>query len=134
MEAVDLVPTLLQSLGFHGALAGDGRVVLPEALSGPAPPRFTQSHSGELAAVIDGGHKLILRSPRELCFIQSGYPQRELFDLASDPGETKDTSQSDPATVARLEALLRAHQSAYVKRTGPPGVDEEALRALGYVQ
>jgi arylsulfatase A-like enzyme len=134
VESVDLAPTLLEILGFGGALPGDGRVVLPGSPGGPLRPRFTLSLSAELRAVIDGRHKLILRTPVASSNIEAAYPDRALFDLQHDPGELQDRAASDPETARRLEAVLRSRSLALGQPPiAPTSEDVEALRALGYV-
>lgn len=135
VESVDVAPTLLEVLGFGGALPGDGRVVLPGSPGATPRPRFTLSLSAELRAVIDGRHKLILRTPVASSSVEAGYPERALFDLEHDPGELEDRAATDSATARRLEAVLRSRTLA---PGSPPNAltseDVEALRALGYVR
>lgn len=88
-------------------------------------PRGTREH-----AVSDGRYKLVHR-PR----LEGGYA-RALYDRASDPGETRDVAEAEPAIADRLEAALEAWERQL------PGRDpialspqqEEALRALGYIR
>ena len=64
--------------------------------------------------------------------------RRALFDLASDPGERRDVSASEPAIVRHLSAALAA---AEAPREAPPPAqvvlspeERERLRALGYAE
>lgn len=87
----------------------------------------------DLAGVLDGRHKLIA----------DRYCERTLlYDVAADPGETQNLAETDPDTVARLSALLSAHQARVgatplPKDCGTGGaLDADALermQALGYL-
>ena len=64
-----------------------------------------------------------------------GPPRRALYDLAADPGETRDASAEHPEVAAELGAQLERWSAALDASPVPaPGAtDIEALRALGYV-
>jgi arylsulfatase A-like enzyme len=61
-----------------------------------------------------------------------------LFDLSTDPGETRNVHEQEPATADALAAELRAwRQRADGRPAAPQQVspeDRERLRALGYVE
>lgn len=61
----------------------------------------------------------------------------KLFDLLSDPGETRDLAHDHPVRAGYLRMLLRAEQLAERKRfsaSAPLGAEErKALEALGYL-
>jgi arylsulfatase A-like enzyme len=68
-----------------------------------------------------------------------------LFDLATDPGETRDRAESDPAELARVAEELATWRKALglpaldagAARTPPPAMDAATrarLRALGYAE
>ena len=96
-------------------------------------PRFQYGWS-ELRSMIRGN----------LHYIEA--PEEELYDLASDPGETRDVAGEQPAALARMRARLLEVQSAL----GLPDLDaplavgaeapeldaatREQLRALGYAE
>lgn len=99
--SMDLLPTIakiagakpdttrIDGLDFSGLLLGKTEVS----------PRkdFFYYHGNRLAAVRDERWKLHLRGPE-------GEP-RMLFDLAADPGETKDLADQQPGITARLSVL-----------------------------
>jgi arylsulfatase A-like enzyme len=62
---------------------------------------------------------------------------RQLFDLAADPGETRDLVGAEPARAAELARLLGTWREAPGGRvTGEQAVSEDdrrRLRALGYL-
>jgi hypothetical protein len=66
------------------------------------------------------------------------YPIRaaELYDLAADPGETRNMAEADPRRVAELRRLIQARFAAVPRRGGRQEIPEDLkdeLRALGYV-
>jgi choline-sulfatase len=69
-------------------------------------------------------------------FIQA--PREELYDLESDPGETRNVVAQQPATVAVLKEQLQkllAHNPFSIENTGSGNLSpdaQEKLRALGY--
>ena len=83
--------------------------------------------SDRLEAVRKGRFKLI--RDRE-----SG--EARLYDLRTDPGESRDRSARHPALRRQLEGQLQRHRDAEVQGTEipPPGPEIfERLRALGYL-
>ena len=82
-------------------------------------------------SVQSGSHKLIrsLVPPFE----------EELYDLAADPGETRDLSGERPELLEKLRGLLAEHARRNLP-DGPLAVprfeerDVEMLRSLGYVE
>jgi choline-sulfatase len=134
---VDVAPTILDALGLPIPETMSGRSFLPEMLGeGQSAPRATVSQfmSG-VRAVTVGRVKLI----------QRGLESASLYDLAKDPGETRDLSKSQPIALRYARAMLgitnaentelpagrrRAHKR---ERTKIDAQTEAQLRALGYV-
>jgi arylsulfatase A-like enzyme/Tfp pilus assembly protein PilF len=108
-----------------------------------------------VAAGLDGVDRLKQRSPRE-SYAETFYPAQfgwatlrsfradgvklvdaprpELYDVASDPGETHDLSRERPDAVAKLRQAVRAlrqrgRASAFA---APDAATQERLRSLGY--
>jgi arylsulfatase A-like enzyme len=118
----DIAPTLLAMAGgTPDANAFDGRSLVP-LLAGQAdavrtPETATGFEVSGNAALFKGSYKLV----RNLKPYGDGIWR--LYDIASDPGETRDLSQSDPAKFKEMMAEYRA----YVKRNGvlemPEGYD-----------
>jgi choline-sulfatase len=129
---VDLLPTILDLAGLPPVDGTDG-VSLRPLIAGGRPaaepayvetrqPWFTYGWS-PLAAVRHGGGKYIAA------------PKPELYDLAQDPGETRNLAAKMATRAAELQALLGRFEqlpAAAAERTGDPQV-LESLRALGYV-
>ncbi len=128
---VDVPATLLDLAGMsvpgldgaslRGALGG-GRLESRSAYAETFYPRFHFGWS-ELVSVSDDRFQLI-RAPRP-----------ELFDVKTDPRETRNLSGERPETLASMDAWLERELDR-AKPAAPEAVRpevEEALRALGYV-
>ncbi len=150
---VDVAPTILDLASVDEFAGLDGRSLVP-GLGGDAgaPAGFVDRviHSdvdltvearraGDPAtgdfviALRRGSHKLVYRS---------AFDSRELFDLASDPGESRDLAQSHPELLAAFAPVL---ETAIERRralplpldSGAPTLPDaglEQLRALGYFE
>jgi len=128
---IDLLPTILDLLGLPPAANTDG-VSLEPLVSGGRPaaePAYVETLQpwttygwSPLAAVRHGGWKYIAA------------PRPELYDLAHDPGETRDLAAKQPTRAAGLAALLarfeRLGEGAAGRSQDPQVL--ESLRALGY--
>jgi arylsulfatase A-like enzyme len=140
VSTLDIVPTLLDLLGAEPPPGFAGRSLTPFWRNPQSPGGGVESRPVflELAppkpfrwAVVDGDRKLIIDPAR---------PELpELYDLASDPGETSNLAASLPAEVERLRAELRSwarrNPRAPDQRTRDR-VDEDLrkeLEALGYL-
>jgi arylsulfatase A-like enzyme/tetratricopeptide (TPR) repeat protein len=138
-RGIDLFPTLLDLAGVAVPGGVEGRSLRP-ALGGAALPDapvygeslFTRLNLGwaPLHSWRSGRFKLV------------DAPRPELFDLAADPGETKDVAAAHPDQVESLRRELRAALSAAERaQAGSPGPptpypDPETARrlaALGYL-
>jgi arylsulfatase A-like enzyme len=154
VETIDVMPTILESLGLEvpreaqgrsfGALLGASgakpwrsRPAFTEKnrtfeLSGAPPPMDTEAF-----AVVDGGWKLVRNTIRP-----RGGPEAELYDVRSDPFDLHDVAAQHPEIVARLGREIDAwHAKAAAARrpaeTTPKDLSPEEidrLRSLGYVQ
>ncbi|MCB1088832.1 MAG: sulfatase-like hydrolase/transferase, partial [Verrucomicrobiae bacterium] len=101
LSHLDLLPLCLAAAGLplpEGRII-DGRNPLP-ALTGkaPSPHEFLTFHYGNAAGMRAGDWK-VARSKADKPW--------ELFDLASDPGETRDLAKEKAAEVSRLDAIYR---------------------------
>ncbi len=145
--SADIAPTILGALGLPPDPRMQGIDVLrarPDAHFGER-PIWSEIHD-------DFVHKYSLRDPSGWKLIHAPpddevvFPSpREwsLFDLSSDPGETRDVAGEEPERLERLRASLERQRSALEKLArGLDTVEEgevreetlEQLRQLGYVE
>ncbi len=130
----DLMPTLLDAVGFPVPEGLDGISLWPAIAARKTPPKRILLAEFPLyvtpqRAIIDWPWKLVE-------FIQD--EEQELYDLESDPAEQHDVSEDHPDIVERLLAVTA---DRFVPTPGdtsgiPVELDEdtlETLRALGYV-
>ena len=105
----DLFPTILSVAGIAPAPPSDG-VDLSPVLRGESPCAALASRSPLVwehpagagwQAVRDGRWKLVRRQAKE-----ASRAHFELFDLATDPAESRDCAGAEPAVVARLAAVM----------------------------
>jgi arylsulfatase A-like enzyme/Tfp pilus assembly protein PilF len=135
VRIVDVMPTVLQWLGFEIPKAVQGRSLLP----------LTRGEPLELAAVSETWYPRHHYGWSELTSIRDGRyhlieaPRRELYDTQADPGELHDIATASPARADALERALRALVAQTLAAHAPAAprpVDpdvEERLRSLGYV-
>jgi arylsulfatase A-like enzyme len=141
---VDLFPTLASLLGAKAPEAVEGtdhsRAWLMADVASPVPEPMAQILDGDIRkfAIRSGDLKLIVnndtrgywRTPREI----------ELYDVRSDPGETRNLVDDRPIAARYLRNLLGRMQAEQGKRRRsgseqPLSAEErEHLRALGYLQ
>jgi len=134
VRLIDVVPTVLDALGLEADGPGlQGRSLVTQAksdLDSLIESFYPRENFGwsELVGIVSGPWK----------YIQA--PRPELYDLASDPGETKDLIASAPEKAAELRARL---EQELLRLSPAPGAssgqavaradDRERLRSLGYV-
>jgi arylsulfatase A-like enzyme len=133
VQNLDLVPTLLDYLGLETRAAFDGRSLRPliEEDSRDGAEELQFSMQGTFRSAADGRFKLIQD-------LDSGGVS--LFDLAADPGETKDVLRRERRAYARLRDAL----AGWIGRSEGHGMEaesvrkareaEERLRSLGYIE
>lgn len=128
VSIVDLAPTFYKWLGVEAPGGLDGGVLHANDESFQSTgPVYIESELplanygwSPLYAVTSGPHKLI------------DAPKPELYDLQSDPSETRNVFETETATRGALESQLDDFRSEIVGGGGAP-VDDAALRSLGYV-
>ncbi len=143
VSLVDLMPTFLDFLGLAIPPGLDGRSLLalctaPESALAEralffeadcAVPKLEERgilHPGESRAITRGRFKLHLE-------LDSG--EARLYDVAADPGETRDVRAEHPDEARALEAELREFLRLGERSTEKRGLTEEdlsRLRELGY--
>lgn len=134
VSTASLGRTLLELAGVEDASTFGRLPALPLSLpAGPAPPLLSQT-------VRMGCYTSLIEAPWKYTLDQRTCGET-LFDLAGDPGETRDLAGSRPAEVRRLRTLLRAQlrdidAAGIPKGALPKDLVEEAeaaLRAIGYL-
>jgi arylsulfatase A-like enzyme len=149
VDQVDFVPTILGALKMTPPEEYPGRDLLappgdarPLFVERDRPPGFRQR------AVIDGGWKLMQIDPSDTLAIppasRGTYNEAldvatgtYLFDLGSDPGETRNLAAAEPARVEALRRKLAEHFAGQVAPTRGVEVSpelRERLKSLGYIK
>jgi len=124
VRIIDVAPTLVAALGWPMPEQFRGADLTPLVLGRAAAPRFAVSRFDSLptAAIRTGSWKLI---------------GDRLFDLRSDPGETRDVAAEHPEIVAFLRRRLAALEAERPAAAGPrvelSAEERDRLRSLGYL-
>jgi arylsulfatase A-like enzyme len=128
MAALDIAPTFVELAGGTNETNFNGREVLP--MTGRS---FAALLRGEIQAVRgddealafeSGGQRAVFRGNWKALWIQrpNGIGAWQLFDLATDPGETTDVAAANPEVMAELAAAYDLHAAAVgVVPPAPPG-------------
>jgi tetratricopeptide (TPR) repeat protein len=125
-RTADLLPTLLGRIGIAPPAGLDGADLFggPQGRESYAESLYARTFGwAGLRSFRAGGLKLI------------DAPRPELYDVASDPGETRDLAADRPDEVTRLRQALAAFRASERAAARAPADAESAerLRALGYV-
>ena len=135
VRLIDIMPTVLDALKMPVDKAVQGTSLLPymEGRKKDDLPCYLESYYpletygwSELVGLIDGDRKFI-RAPRS-----------ELYDIKTDPGETRDLVQKQAGTAStmmrKLKDVIAANSSSLaLSRRKLSREEEERLRSLGYV-
>ncbi len=128
VQNLDLVPTVLDYLGIAaGGARFEGRSLRAEIEGNARAPGIQYGLQGTLRSASDGRFKLIQN-------LAGGPPV--LFDLKTDPGETKNVLAAE----RRPFATLRDALAAWLARSEGKGAADaaraaqEKLRSLGYIE
>ncbi len=129
----DVTPTVLELAGLPALQAATGASLLP-ALRGTPEPEPRVAWVETLATQLELGWSPLLGvRTAEHKYVRA--PRPELYELASDPGETQNLAVLQPDVVARLDALVAARvaQQRVAPNLGLDAETAERLRALGYL-
>jgi arylsulfatase A-like enzyme/tetratricopeptide (TPR) repeat protein len=129
---VDILPTILDAIGRKAPGDLPGSSLLPGAVGQAAPE--TTSYFEALSASMNRGWaplRGVVRGRRK--FIELPIP--ELYDLSTDPGETRNLAGSDEGSLQVFRGLLVGLRKAEHTSKRVQEADEvrERLRGLGYV-
>jgi arylsulfatase A-like enzyme/tetratricopeptide (TPR) repeat protein len=133
VSLADLAPTVAALAGIPFA-AGDGagRDLSASVLTGVEPPPAIIYSETKYPEMFGWSSIAALRSASMKLIASSG---RRMFDLASDPAETRDVSAEQRRAFHELDGKLAAMRGGETT-SAPPAVDAEAmakLASLGYV-
>ena len=139
VELLDIGPTLYDLTGVEPPEAVQGESVL-DALDDDGERIAISASSGEnvMAKHVDEWKYFACRTPDWKCFWRVADEEVELYDLAADPGETRDVSHENTETVERLRGHIEAHlEDARATELDLPDVEKseevkQRLRDLGY--
>lgn len=124
VRMIDTFPTIFAALGVEGPANVDGKSLLPLLRGEQADlPVFAESDYRLFV------HQRMARRGDQKLILDLEDGQKELFDLATDPQETKDLSGADPRAAYEIEQQLRGWMDA--TRTDPQtymGVREEPIK------
>jgi arylsulfatase A-like enzyme/Tfp pilus assembly protein PilF len=133
VSLADVAPTILALAGAPPLAGASGRDLGPELRGSPR--RADGIYLETLATQLDFGWSPLLAIRTDRWKLVRA-PRPELYDLADDPGETRDLAAARPELVAELDAQLERLVAA--GSAAPVAVDLDAatrdeLHALGYV-
>jgi arylsulfatase A-like enzyme len=148
VELIDVAPTLLALLGVPPPAELHGRSLVPylerPGGGGAGKPAFSEYGTSTVHTVVAAGWKLVHNPDAfaPVCIPDAPPPhfplaRAELYDLASDPQETRNLAASQPARVAELSRLIAQRFAGLRRRDRRQEVPEELkkkLKALGYVE
>jgi arylsulfatase len=128
VRLVDVVPTILDAIGAPPAEGLDGRSLLPVAGGAEHPVEAVTEFERGVAIRTDGVKYVLFLDGRA-----------ELYDLAADPGETRNLSGAGDAREEEFAHKARLLLSARLARKGGERVPLEPrtieeLRSLGYIR
>ena len=133
VRLADVMPTLLELAGLPAPLGVTGASLLPTLLGTPGaepPVAWVETLATQLQL---GWSPVLGVRTAEHKYLRA--PSPELYELASDPGETRNLAAQQPELAARLDALVAA-RAAQQRVTPNLGLDAETadrLQALGYL-
>jgi arylsulfatase A-like enzyme len=148
VELIDVTPTLLDLLGVAPPRELHGRPLTPylerPGTGGEGKPAFSEYGAAPVHTVLAEGWKLV-DNPAGYdpdCIPKAPphhFPigREELYDLARDPGETRNLAATEPTRVAALRQRLHQRFAGVKSRLRRQDIPEEMrkqLEALGYAE
>jgi len=138
VTTLDVMPTILAAAGVPGPRLMQGHALPLDGGAAPARASVFAEEDFEgnvLQALRTESSKLITANPGN----PRGLAAQELYDVAADPGETRNLAGGDPVRLEEMRAALgrsflqaRAHAGA-AATTEVDSATKERLRALGYL-
>jgi arylsulfatase A-like enzyme len=145
VSLVDLTPTIIDLLGMARPAVLQGRSLAPALLGSISTlaqrPVFLQRRfygASSVGSFPVSGDKLALRLGAWKYIEAPAEGTRELYELASDPHESRDRMASDPGRANEMQRVLHDWLAATPQKNAELPVlsehDEQRLHALGYLQ
>lgn len=132
---VDIMPTVLDLMGWPVPATVAGRSLAPAILGTPLPADRGIYGESDFAWENFGWAKLRCWTEHEWKLIRA--PKLELYDRLTDPGELHNRADEKPDIVTRMNAALQNAEGAMTQRDAMIAKvtesDREALGSLGYV-
>jgi arylsulfatase A-like enzyme len=137
-DLLDVAPTIADVFGVLGRGGSDrefqGRSLLPVLEGAPGKPAV-------LSRSVWDRPRYALRDERFKFFYDTRSGEEALYDLETDPGESRDVAPEEPLRTAYYRQALHAW-TLRLGRRGPGGTETavltceqcENLRSLGYIQ
>ena len=137
-DLLDVAPTIADVFGVLGKGGSDrefqGRSLLPVLEGAPGKPAV-------LSRSVWDRPRYALRDERFKFFYDTRSGEEALYDLETDPGESRDVAPEEPLRTAYYRQALHAW-TLRLGRRGPGGTETavltceqcENLRSLGYIQ
>ncbi|HZF10606.1 MAG TPA: sulfatase [Thermoanaerobaculia bacterium] len=147
VELIDVAPTLLRLLGIAPPAEQHGRPLTPylerPGSGGAGKPAFSEYGAAPVHTLLADGWKLVdnptgfdpVCIPNMAPGHQFPIGTEELYDLAHDPGETKNLAAQEPARLAAMRQQIQKRFAGMKNRLRQQEVPEEIkkqLEALGY--
>ena len=132
-RTIDLLPTILDLLGGRAVESVQGASLTPAFTGKPVPTG--ESYMETLFPKLNMGWAE-LRGVRTDRWKYIRAPQPELYDLAQDPGETRNVIAQHPEEARKLEARLKEMSGGGSETVQPAAVDRrtlDQLKSLGYL-
>jgi len=148
VRSLDVAPTVLDLLGLRTELQFRGVSLLPllrgsgagedRTCFGEVDEKFHEENTRREVDGMAGKWRWMRHGRYKLFYIPhaSGPPERRLYDLATDPGETRDLSREYPAMVGWLARDLDGWVTEGRVADSGGGSERETyerLRSLGYI-
>ncbi len=108
VELIDVLPTLLELLDLPAPAGGEGRSLVPLFSGAELAPRLAFAKGANQTLTPEDVYVARTGEWKLIWHLESG--ATELYDLAHDPGETRDVAGEEEQRVAALLEALTAHR------------------------
>jgi arylsulfatase A-like enzyme len=109
VELIDAAPTILELAGLASPPAFEGRSLVPLMAGGKRDAPDAPVFGDAVLVSNESPVRRFVRDGRWLLTVDDPGAAKALYDLAADPGQTKDVSRRNPAETGRLSGILARH-------------------------